>query len=128
MQEKRKVNTDKILLIITLILFAGSWIWFIVQDSKPKTANDLINDMVSEEAISELPFVDSAGTEESINLLGEYRFVVENDLVINQYFIVDTGGDNVLLVETNSGLENNELMIKRVTELNREDYEKSLLE
>lgn len=127
MNRLKDINTHTILLIITLILFAGSWIWFIIQDNKPKTANDLINDMVSEQTISELPFVDGADTDENINLLGKYRFV-DNDSIINQYFVIDTGEENILLVETNSGLENNELMIKRVEEIEREVYESSLLE
>ncbi|WP_208560073.1 hypothetical protein [Marinilactibacillus kalidii] len=122
-----EVKKLKIGVIILLILFAGSWLWFIVQDSKPKSVVDVVNTIVSEESTANMSYKQGADTQENIDLLLEYRNLT-GYLHYNQYFVLDKGGEEVLLVETTPGLVDNALEIKSVKEINREIYENELHE
>lgn len=125
MKNSKEVTRLKILLFITLGLFVGSWFWFIIQNAKPKSVVDIVNKMVSEETIADLSYAEGAGSEEDLILLQDYRFGQDN-VFYNQYFVLDKDGEDILLVETTSGLVNNELQIKSVKEIDRSIYEDEL--
>ncbi|TLQ40398.1 hypothetical protein FEZ33_08425 [Ruoffia tabacinasalis] len=117
-------DTRSIAFLLMLIIFSSFLIWFLVQDSKPKTALELVDRMASEETIRDR-FSEGADTEENVELLSNYRF---NNITINvsQYFVMDVGDDNVLIVETTAGLIDNELYIEDLLEIDRETLEEFL--
>ena len=117
-------DTRSIAFLLMLIIFSSFLIWFLVQDSKPKTALELVDRMASEETIRDR-FSEGADTEENVELLSNYRF---NNITINvsQYFVMDVGDDNVLIVETTAGLIDNELYIEDLLEIDREILEEFL--
>lgn len=114
-------KTIGIALLIISIIGLGAWIIF--ENSKPQTSAELLDEMmISEDLAGDLAFSEDTDDEQTIDIISNY-FPLEDGSQISQFFILDSGDDTVLLVETTPGLVDGQLQIKHAREINRDIYE-----
>ncbi|RPF51117.1 hypothetical protein [Aquisalibacillus elongatus] len=114
--------------IILIIMLFTSWIWFALDDNKPKTSADLVNYLLvnDNDDLEDVIQRDSSLEGKDIKNRKEY---FQNSTEITQFFIVEANHkESPLLIETTPSLINNKLLIKDIKEINMNTLQNILTE